>query len=227
MIICNSHKIIFSRPLKVGSTSVEHMIIKSGSLTNKDYHLGLVENAFAEGFCDVCLPDFYPKCKDHNIKMNLLHATPDQLYAKKLLVDKMLDYTFIGILRNPIERFLSAWVMEVIGGFYDGESYPKFIEMLEKKDLPYIFRKTSPLDHISFNGSLVKNYKLLRINHLAQDLSLLFDNIKPIHLKVSKKPSWMNKCYTKFIPKKLLIDLKYLLEKEINFYESFAGEIIL
>ena len=207
--------------MKVGSSSTQAALIGAGIA---DYHSGTVENCFDEGFQDTKLPDGISIPK-----LNLIHATPDFLHEKGLLTEEMLEtYSFIGLIRNPIERFLSAWIMEVIGGYFLGNSYLKFVKMLEEKDLPYIFTHSCSKDYVSFEGKLLPNICYVNTKHLATELQVVLPEVSLTvpHLKKSVKPTWAARHYKDFLSSKHLTLLKSLMQDEIIFYETITGEIV-
>lgn len=233
MIISHKHKLVFTRPMKVGSTSVQAMLLNSGILGDGDYHSGGVENCFDKGFTGMKLPESLTEGKSSKeliqLKLKLVHATPTLLKELGLLTYKQLiDYTFISVLRNPIERFMSAWVMEVIGGYYLGNSYLELLKMIDKNDLPYITLFSKPEDYFCYKGKQLPHVNILETATLTKDVYTVLEgcntSVTAVHAKKTNYPAWAKGHYTDYIPKAQLENLYGLLSTEIQFYEHITGE---
>lgn len=230
MIISHSNKFVYTRPMKVGSTSVQHMLHNSELVSDTDISTGCVDNVYDKGFLEVqglSIPNTRMEAID--FKVNLIHSTPEELYSCGLITGIMLEeYTFISIIRNPIERFISAWVMEVIGGFYIGNSYEKFISMLEERDFPYMLAYDSPDMYFKFQGTLLPKTIVLQTKTLLADLMQTFPgtDFTPQWFKKTKYPEWYSRDYRKFLSSKHLNIIKEFMATEVVFYEEVTGEKI-
>ena len=229
MIISHSNKFVYTRPMKVGSTSIQHMLHNSNLVNELDISLGDTDNVFDETFLttqNVVLPETKKSAILH--KLRLLHSTPEQLYYYNLLSNDILNtYTFIVPFRNPIERFMSAWVMEVIGGYFHGDSFSKFTSMLEIGEFPRTLDYATPKDYLYIDGVKLNKTYLIDTKSIKQDLSILFPNtsFKYQHFKRTTYPTWYKDSY-KNLDKKYLNIIKSRMADEIIFYESQTGETV-
>lgn len=223
MLISHKNKFVLTRPMKVGSTSAQFILITSGLLGAEDYHSGIVENIFDGGFFNTQLPETCTATKPE-----LIHATPTKLQDLGLLSEEQVQtYTFINLIRNPVDRFMSAWLMEVIGGFYIGDSKKLFFDMLETKDTPYMISTNSLKAYSYHKNKLLPNIKFINTKNLIPELgSFCGKSLEPVQLKESVKLPWMVGKYTNYLPKTALKALKTLLAEDIDFYETITGEVV-
>lgn len=229
MIISYSNKFVYTRPMKVGSTSVQHMIHNSNLVSESDTSLGDTDNVFEAGFLKTRNLELPESRKDAILyKLKLLHSTPKQLLELGLITQSILEtYTFISIIRNPVERFLSAWVMEIIGGYFPGNSYDKFVSMLENAEFPKILDFPNPKDYLFLEDTKLPNILVLKTNSLLPNLQTQFPEVTftEQRLKKTTYPSWLQNSY-KSLDKRYLDIIKSRMADEIVFYESITGETV-
>ena len=227
MIISHSHKFVYTRPMKVGSSSAQVMLDNSDLVLDTDVSLGSYDNAFDAGFGitkNISLPE--DRLGAVKLKAELMHATPEILLNKGFINEEIVsNYLFISIIRNPIDRFLSAWVMEVIGGYDFTGSRDKFFDMLDARDFPLMLSHASPNNYFKLADNLLPNIAVLKTKTLFDDLVALFPDTKLIrqNLKQTKYPNWLSKT---ILDKKYLTIIKDYLAEEVIFYETNTGEIV-
>jgi len=230
VIISHKHEFVFTSPLKVGSSTAQATLLGSNLLGEGDYHSGCVENIADRKIFDIAdsLPtDFF---KDDNsdsakltAKARLTHATPSVLFDMGLLTEQQLnDYLFVSIVRNPIERYISAWLLDG-GGTLEG-----LIFKIDNGLLPQAMSFSCPKDYFYHQDKRLNNIKILCTQTLDDSLPSFVracggSVVYPKRIKQSAYPEWAKRHYSQWLPLKQLKALYDLLADEIEFYHLVTG----
>ncbi len=252
MIISKKHKFIFVRVLKTGSTSAQAMLINSGILGPDDIYSGYQKNCrgkhskgqnipptiTASQIRDISLYDIDRDSQiNKQIRPNddgtyalLGHLTPTEMVRLDLLKTEkeLMQYKIIGTVRDPIDRFVSAWFI-----YCDLVGMPKTIESLQT-----LFRKGQPTEdpvfsksqknYFEYEGKLLKNIEVIDYTLLNERLTEIvgryggeiseFESLESHH-----RPEWSKRVsYRQWLPPEIIAWLENVFSEDIKFYNCYA-----
>lgn len=240
MIISRTHRFIFTRPLKVGSSSAQAMFINSGILTDEDSYSGYRDSVDSPTTSFKNVPPL--TCKDvrrvspYPIPASLLvdesgplpllgHVTPTEMVRLGLISQDELDtYTFVSIIRNPISRYLSAWFFDkTLQG--EDKILSELCDDIYAGYIPHSFLGRGVQDYFTHEGKAIKNAVYLRTEALFEDINRFLEKFgysvdQDHRLKANNKPEWACKHYSNYLPGKAIVTLHHILQSEIEFYQE-------
>ena len=236
MIISHKHKFVFSRPLKVGSSSSQAMLVESGILGDEDVYTGYRDSVEAPLTPFQNCPDLTcaelrrlspypipPLPVDESGPMPLLgHLTPTEMLLLGLITEDVLEtYTFVSILREPIDRYLSAW-------FFEKKlqsqlnSFEALREDIENSHYPCTFLGKTLKDYFTCKTLPLPNTHILHTETLTNDLThfirLYGGKVGEKWLKAGRVNSWAKTPYRDWLPAPLIKKLKKMMQEDFEFY---------
>jgi hypothetical protein len=245
MIISKKKKFVFVRVLKTGSTSAQAMITHSGIIKPADIVTGYRNDVNDEPTPDQNIPTNitadmirnispYPiptslPIKGDGIFPLLGHLTPTEMVKLKLLTKKQLEsYTVIGVVRDPVDRFLSA-------GFFGMSLYNQeptnynVVTAIESRitnqELPMAFLGKTQRNFFEFNGELLSKIKVIDYAQLNTQISDFVGtyggNISQTEtLKNQYRPDWAKRPYTDWLPSKTITKIRNMMTDDVVFYND-------
>ena len=244
MIVSKKHGFVFSRVLKTGSTSAQAMFIDSQILGSDDIYSGYRNNVDDEPTPGQNIPSTisgkmiykitpYKIPKEIYVKGDgrfplLGHSTPTEMVRLKFLSESDLKkFTTYGIVREPIDRFLSAWF------FYCSlVDVPKTKEALEaslrkKTEFPNTFLGKTQRNFFEYEGELLKNIHVIDFKNLNEELTKIIESYggkinEYKKLKSHHRPDWAKQPYQEWLSSDLIAKLQDLMKVDVEFYNQYT-----
>ncbi len=244
MIISKKNGFIFVRVLKTGSTSAHAMLINSGILGPNDIYSGYRNNVFDKPTASQNIPTSingkqireispYDIPKEIYVKGDgtfpmLGHLAPTEMVGLGLITEEeLMKYTLIGGIREPIERFLSAWFF-----YCDLVKKPKTKQAIlsdfkKEISMPNTFLGKSQKNYFEYNGKLLKNIRVIRQEDLNKELENVIHQYggtisKFETLKNHHRPAWSRQPYKDWLPEDIQGKLQKLMKEDVVFYNQHA-----
>lgn len=245
MIVSKKHGFVFSRVLKTGSTSAQAMFIDSQILGSDDIYSGYRNNVDDEPTPGQNIPSTisgkmiykitpYKIPKEIYVKGDgrfplLGHSTPTEMVRLKFLSESDLKkFTTYGIVREPIDRFLSAWF------FYCSlVQKPKTKEFLEetlrnKAEFPNTFLGKTQRNFFEYEGELLKNIHVIDFKNLNEELTKIIESYggkvaEYKRLKSHHRPDWAKRTHHEWLSNDLIAKLQDLMKEDVEFYNKYAS----
>jgi len=226
VIVSNKHKFIFSRSTKVGGKSAQAMILRSGMLGDGDFHCGEAYKMSEGSIDDMTLPETFIKTIDASyIKAGVIlsHAKPDDLIANGIASkSEVSDYTFVTMIRNPIERYISAWVYE------GGKDITILKSRIKNSNSPMSILFSKPEDHLMIDGVRAKRFCAIDCGDLENGVRAFIQGVGgefngSINIGSGNYPKEVKGHYSEFLTQGEISSLRKALSDEISFYTEVTG----
>ncbi len=213
MIISNEKKFIYLRVPKTGSTSVsvymyENLPLEDSIFRTADKSTYLDTNNYTikPGYFDV------QKAKlPHNT-----HSTLECAVKAGLLKHDITEYDVYGVLRNPVDRFISFWSMtHVIEGNDIATNFDVFKEYMR------MFVNRSQTTWLKHNGTIINKLFLYEnITDLVRDISAKYG----VH-DTSNFNQYRFRSYNKqdAVPKKVMDYIQFYWEEDFELYANLKN----
>ncbi len=213
MIISNEKKFIYLRVPKTGSTSVavymyENLPLERSILRTADRleYLDVSNYNIRPGYFDV---------QSLQLPQNT-HSTIQHAITAGLLKYDISEYDVYGVLRNPVDRFISFWSMtKAIEGFDIVSSYDVFKEFMKG------FANKSQLNWLKYNGKLINKLFLYEdIGNLITDISAKYNVTDTEAFNKYKFRSYEKQTH---IPERVLNYIKFVWEEDFELYANLKN----
>ncbi len=214
MIISNEKKFIYLRVPKTGSTSVSVYLYENLPLEDSIFrtadratYLDTDNYTIKPGYFDVTRPPKLP---------HYTHSTLQCAISAGLLKHDISEYDVYGVLRNPIERFISFWSMtRVIEGNDVATNFDVF------KAYMRLFVNRSQTTWLKHNGTIINKLFLYEdVGDLVRDISAKYgiynvDSFNQYRFRSYEKQDT--------VPKKVMDYIQFVWEEDFELYANLKN----
>lgn len=209
MIVSNTHRYIYLRVPKTGSTSVSAFLYRHCLLEDNIIHTGLdTRDLDANDY------NYVVNAKVRDDRKKLMHGNLTSIVKNGLLEHDLSDYKVFAVCRHPVDRFIS-FVKMIVGNDINDSICQYFIE--NQFTLNNIVPQTHWLKHNNVPISSI--YKYENVNNLVAQLASFY-NVIDIQLfeRLRFRQSTSSYIPARSVQKKIL---SYYYE-DFEIYNNFA-----